>query len=872
MLQEQVLFQILFFLSILVIFSISLFTIWYVRRNPLQPFARNLLFALIGVEALLAVLHFLTFNSDLPPFLRWFFDMDQELNLPTVFSSLQLFIIFAVALINAWATPGLKRWQRAYWVLLALVFLYFSIDEFYEFHETFGSRVPTEAWRIPYMIGGLVLLAISGLAFWFGFRGEFTFFVLLFVGLAVMAVSGIGIEEFVLRGFVVSSQSATWMYLFEELFEMVGATIVLATMLSYSQRHLSAAAWLRVKPVLLGAVVFGALYYALALLLIPALEARFFATPVHIEYEDGLMSLVGYRLPNRSISPGEEIELTLYWRASQPLPEDYSLSVHLLRHNSPESIAQSDDLHAGGSVPATAWFPGVVIRRTVYFNAPRSLPTPGTYDLMVRVWYGPWPFMRPWEDTTGLPITQSDARPLFAHDAVLLDQLTAAPAGDVPAPETVADYHFPAEGFTLAGYALPEEVTSTTLPVRFWWQTEAEADRDLTQFFHLQNQEDGELFTFDQPPFGGSYPTSDWAANARMVDEWEIALPEAMPAGSYDIYTGLYDLETLARSTVTEAGTPLENNSIFLGTVAYDPVAVETALPDLSAYCYAISGEDLALDTKDNDLFRVNRFTGVVEHIGRTETFEAEAMAFSLDGRTLYTIEKDSLAYFGTVDIETGLFTPLGPAIAVIPDPAQNPALGTDILNTPDSLAVDPATGRVWAVHESDDKLINLLFEINPDTGEVARNTFGPGLDYVLIDLSGLPSNHPLTDIEELAISPGDSAFYIIASNDDDYESVLARIDFDTLSPETGTVQPVFVARITNAEDGEPVNDVEGLSFYNDGTLYGVTSSNSDANSNAFWEIDPATGAARLIEYFTNYYPAGDFEALGCYTGATAPG
>ncbi len=868
--QEQVLFQILFFVSIVAILGICAFTIWFVQRNPLQPFARNLLIGLIIFELALAVMHILAFNSNLPPFLRWFFDMDQELNLPTIFSSLQLFVIFTVAMVNAFATPGLKNWQRAYWVLLAAVFFYFSIDEFYEFHETFGSRVPTEAWRIPYAIGGSILLAISAFAVWFGFRKSIVHFVLMFTGLFVMAISGIGIEEFVLRGFVAVDQSARWMYLFEELFEMVGATIVLATFLSYAQYHLSAAAWPRMKPLLLGAAVVATGWYSLALLVLPGLEARFFGTPLDIEYDNGLLTLVGYRLPTREIMPGGEIELTLYWRANEALSEDYSLSIHLLRHKGGESVAQSDDLHMG-PMPATAMYPGVIMRRTIFFDAPRSLPTPGTYDLMARVWYGPWPFNRPWEDTTGLEITRSGDRTLFAHDAILLDRVTAAPTIAAPAAEVVVAYEFPAEGFALTGYALSEEVHSATLPVKFWWQTRQKIDRDLTQFLHLQNQDSGELFTFDQPPFNGSYPTSDWAANAQMVDEWQLTLPEAMPAGSYTIYTGLYDLETLERSPVTDAGAPLEHNSITLGTLIYDPVQTDSALPDLSDYCYAVSNQDLRTNTKDNDLFRIHRFSGEVELIGRTGTFEAEALAFSPDGRTLYTIEKNSLAYFGTVDLETGEFTPRDTAIAVISNPATSTALGTDILNESDSLAVDPVTGRVWSVHESDDREVNFLFEINPATGEVVRDTFGPGVDYILVDLSTIPGEARHTDIEELAIDPRDGTFYIIASNDEVFDSWLARIDFDTLDPVTGTVQPVTIGRLTT-EDGEPVNDMEGLSFYNDGTLYGVTSNNSttEAFDDSFWEIDPQTATARFIESFRTYVQASDFEGIACYTGATA--
>ncbi|MBZ0297119.1 MAG: hypothetical protein K8L99_31460, partial [Anaerolineae bacterium] len=518
----QLLFQLLFFAAIAFIAGMCVFTVWYTNRHPLRPFARYLLLILIAMEIVLAVLHMLQFyNTNMPGFWRWFFDLQYELNLGTIFSTVQLALIAGVALIIFFGLPEAKWWQRLYWLLLAAVFFYLMADEFYSFHETLLSRNPTEAWRVPYAIAGAILFGISALVFWFGYRKELPFFILLFAGLGVMTVSGIGIEEFVLRGFVAYDQRAEWMYIFEEIFEMVGATIVLANMLSFTQRHVTVEFWSRAWRFETVVGIISALWFTLSVLFAPAIEERLFATPVNIDYDNGLMTLVGYRMDTDKAVPGGDIPLTLYWRANKPLPEDYSLSVHLLRHNTTESIAQSDDLHAG-PIPARAWFPGVVMRRTVYVPVPRSAPTPSTYDLMVRVWSGPWPFFTPWEDTVGLSVTQSESRPLFAYDAVVLDQVVAAPTDEIQAPETVADYEFPAEGFSIEGYELPQEPVGRTVPVKFWWGTgDKTVNTDLTQFFHLQNA-DGELLTFDQQPFEGSFPTSDWPAEMQAEDEWTV--------------------------------------------------------------------------------------------------------------------------------------------------------------------------------------------------------------------------------------------------------------------------------------------------------------------------------------------------------------
>ena len=603
----HVVYQILFVISILGIFGICAFTAWFVTRRPLQPFARNLLIVLIVLEIGLATLHILTFNSGLPPFWKWFFDLQYEMNLGSIFSALQLFIIMTVALVNALLTPGLTLWQRAYWLLLVMVFLYLSIDEFYELHETFGSRVPTEAWRVPYAIGGSFLLAVSGLVYWFGYRKEPTFFVLLFAGIGVMAISGIGIEEFVMQGFVYQSPGFTWMYVFEEWFEMVGATIVLATFLSYSQRRLTALDWPRAKLALVAGVVIGLSWYTFSLAIVPALEARIFANAIDVDYAEDELSLVGYHMYPDTIQPGSEIVMNLYWLARAPLNEDYSLSVHLVERGTNRSLAQSDNLHMG-PMPGQAMYPGIVMRRTIFLDAPRSLPTPASYDVMVRVWSGPWPFLTPWEDTVGLNIARSEQRPLLASDAVLIDHVVAPPVDAVQPLATTADYQFTADGFTLAGYELPQEtITTHSFPVSFEWATQSQPSRDLTQFFHVVGETEEAFFTFDQKPFNGTFPTNDWPAGIEAVDGWTVTLPDEAPAGEYQIYTGLYDLDTLERSPISENGQPVQDNSILLGTIQYDPqqsLAEENSTDqDFLNTCYAVSNADLQLETKDNDLW-----------------------------------------------------------------------------------------------------------------------------------------------------------------------------------------------------------------------------------------------------------------------------
>ena len=141
-------YQVLFYLSLAAIAVGCAVAGWMVTRRPLKPFARNLLIFLIVFEAITAALHLFALSNRGVAFLDWFFDLQYEFNLGSIFSALQLMVIAFVALLNVLIVPGQKLWQRLYWLLLVGVFVFLSIDEFYSIHETLGDgRTVSEYWR-----------------------------------------------------------------------------------------------------------------------------------------------------------------------------------------------------------------------------------------------------------------------------------------------------------------------------------------------------------------------------------------------------------------------------------------------------------------------------------------------------------------------------------------------------------------------------------------------------------------------------------------------------------------------------------------------------------------------------------------------------
>jgi hypothetical protein len=551
-----------------------------------SPFVRKLVISLTTVAAALAALHALTW-SDIPPFWRWFLDLNTELTPGAIFSSTLLLVVGLSAFITGLRVPAHTARQRAYWLLLALVFLGMSIDEYFHIHETFGSThdlafaplreaawldtfllLLGSAWRTLYVTLGLVVVSASISAYYFGFREEAHLILTLLVGFAFLALGGLLIDILTwdfFRWNPVLKPVAYRFVLVEEFLEMGGATTILGGIASYAQAHLPRNDWRIGRRVI---ALVGSLWMVWLLTNLwprPYLESRLMAEPIQADYFGGSVSLTAYRLSRRYVNPGDTLTLTLYWRANAPPPGQPDLTLYVRALNQPEmEIVTTADRAFDDEyqVPLEAWPPGVVVRQTARLRFPEDLVAPASYPLMVRLGS---------EDAGAINIVDTDRR-LIAPDTLVLTDIPALPGDSPPFSDSAATFHL-ADDVTLAGYAFPAvSHPGDTLSLTFHWRTEQPTGRHFIQFVHLFDAEGEAQVIHDQEPFNGVFPSTDWPPGVEMTDEWTLLLPEDLPAGEYDLYTGLYEWPSLERLTVVDAGGQLvENNTIYLGTITITP-------------------------------------------------------------------------------------------------------------------------------------------------------------------------------------------------------------------------------------------------------------------------------------------------------------
>ncbi len=92
-------------------------------------------------------------------------------------------------------------------------------------------------------------------------------------------------------------------------------------------------------------------------------------------------TLIGYDLSQSPFHAGETVHLTLYWRAEQAAPRDYSLFVHLYDAQG-RLKAQQDSQPENGNAPTSWWQPGDLLDDPHDLTLPAGLPA-GTYHLAV---------------------------------------------------------------------------------------------------------------------------------------------------------------------------------------------------------------------------------------------------------------------------------------------------------------------------------------------------------------------------------------------------------------------------------------------------------------------------------------------------------
>jgi hypothetical protein len=242
--------------------------------------------------------------------------------------------------------------------------------------------------------------------------------------------------------------------------------------------------------------------------------------PLALRFEadfDGQLRLLGADRPPEMVAPGDVLDVVTYWRALQPLDQDYALFLHL---DEPDgtTVAAVDYRHPA-DIPTSTWSPNLYVRAPLRLRVPPDLP-PISYQMRVGVverrtgdWLGLRDGLGEVVDIASLWLTEPGpthrkGKPLARYGATidLLD----------------------------VGY--DRQTAATTL----FWQTTQAVGADYVIFVHALASDGTLLGQSDDTPYQGRYPTSRWRPEQVIIDERLLGQTGLDPTLVDRLVIGLY--------------------------------------------------------------------------------------------------------------------------------------------------------------------------------------------------------------------------------------------------------------------------------------------------------------------------------------------
>jgi hypothetical protein len=274
--------------------------------------------------------------------------------------------------------------------------------------------------------------------------------------------------------------------------------------------------------------------------------------PLKAQFGESI-GLLGYDLHADALGPGRYVEVTLYWRALQPIKTDYTLALQLaaLAPGDTRTLLNFNTWPGGGNLPTAAWPVGPVI--TDHYRVPLPLDTGVTqaWRLQSLLYDARTGTRLPLtlDGQAGEPaLTLGTLRVLGTSGAALPD--SARLASPVIFDQAIALSHGQVDG------------RSSNVRVQLLWQSVKPLPRDVTVFVHAYDAAGRLVATGDGPPMSGNFPTSLWQTGDRVLDEHTLALPAGLALNDVQIKVGLYRPEDTARLETRQGVTRLSEDAV----------------------------------------------------------------------------------------------------------------------------------------------------------------------------------------------------------------------------------------------------------------------------------------------------------------------
>jgi hypothetical protein len=269
---------------------------------------------------------------------------------------------------------------------------------------------------------------------------------------------------------------------------------------------------------------------------------------------DSQFEVTGYQVEPPVFTPGEDIAVSLFLRATAPLANGFITGVQLVAPDG--RIWAWREEQTPRSLSGTWWEPGQIITERYLIPTTGDLPS-GAYSVEA--------FWRAADDDDRqLPVLQGE-------DDNVLDRIKLGYVIVPQAPPAVDTFPVHArfgEEIVLVEAALGEAAPGERLAVTLIWEALSLPADDYTVFVHLLDETGALVAGDDGKPGAGRFPTLAWRPGTTVTDRHELPLPAELPAGDYQVKVGLYQLESGERLPVSDAnGVEPADRALSLGRI-----------------------------------------------------------------------------------------------------------------------------------------------------------------------------------------------------------------------------------------------------------------------------------------------------------------
>jgi len=279
---------------------------------------------------------------------------------------------------------------------------------------------------------------------------------------------------------------------------------------------------------------------------------------------DERLQLVGYDLPTTEVAQGGRVPVTLYARVAVPESE---IVMPMARLGEIEQRWTTDSRRL-----TPDWRPGEVIVELYEVAIPYGAAPGDTPLALSFVQMTGQSRVLPFDDGTEA-LDLGTVRVVAAPGAARKARLIAKGLVNI-GNEVVLTAAQARSGLSLrAGvWERPLAVTAgEPLHLRLTWQVLARPSTSYTVFIHLIDGQGQVAFGHDYTPLGGAFPSylwfPKWLEGQSVVDPYTFVLPEDLPAGSYQLEVGMYEMGSIRRIPQFGADGTMTGDRLILGSV-----------------------------------------------------------------------------------------------------------------------------------------------------------------------------------------------------------------------------------------------------------------------------------------------------------------